>query len=137
MPLPLFPIGTQPFGSASAQASEEKGLVLFFVMIIIFLAIEDEDGNRCNPLLTKALDMIILFGVATLVTAATPPYPLPPPANRPPRCPENANPPPCMGKPDDTVLQIKSLAGGDAPEDAPAGATEAEEPIAAEPSVCV
>lgn len=87
MPLPSFPIGTQPFGMSVAEASKQRGIELFFLLIIVFLVIEDEDANKCNPLLTTFLDSLVLIGVATIVAGQATP------------CPQNTNPQPnCPGK---------------------------------------
>lgn len=85
MPLPLFPIGTQPFNMSAAEASKQRGIELFFLLIVVFLVIEDEDENKCNPLLTTVLDSLVLIGLATIITANAP------------ACPPNSNPPPQPG----------------------------------------
>jgi hypothetical protein len=137
MPLPLFPIGTQPFGTSAAEASKQKGLVLFFILIIVFLGIEDEDANKCNPLLTTFLDMLVLIGVATIAAVAPTNCPCNanPPANTGPNCPANPNLPPiCPGDNDSasTMVSVKSVESlREATEPEPVDEQEADELTAA------
>lgn len=69
MPLPAFPIGEQPTGMTAAEASIQRGNVIFLLLLLVFLDILCECEG--NPIEAAALDIFALIGLAVILFANT------------------------------------------------------------------